>query len=89
MITFIGDVGLDYYVKQDQYLLGGCALNVATHFKRNSQAQATLISPSSLEANDQIEKHCSDLGIKTIPLKRNGPLPCQKIELDENGEKND
>lgn len=86
MITFLGDAGLDHYLEFSQKRLGGCALNVATHFKRNSKQPAQLIYPSSLD-DRSIEEHCARENIKAFPLRRNGQLPCQEISIATDGEK--
>ncbi len=87
MHYFIGDAGIDHYVQDDIHLLGGCSLNVATHFKRNTQLEATLLYPSS-SANSLIEEHCRKEGINSYPLIRESELPCQEIDITPLGEKN-
>ncbi len=86
MFTFIGDAGIDFYSEQSLHLLGGCSLNVATHFKRNTSKPCTLIYPSSCE-NQLIETHCLREGISSSPFIRNKRLPSQEIKIQENGEK--
>ncbi len=85
--SFLGDAGLDHYILEDELLLGGCSLNVATHFKRNSESEkeALLIFPTI--RNNPIEAHCQREAITTHPLFREGELPCQKIGRLPNGEK--
>lgn len=87
MYYFIGDAGIDYYVQEDIRRLGGCSLNVATHFKRNTPLEATLLYPSS-SSNSLIEEHCRKEGIHSYPLIRESQLPCQEIEISPLGEKN-
>ena len=87
MITFFGDAGIDHYVELDKKLLGGCALNVATHFKRNSTAKAQLIYPAS-SADREIVSHCLREDIHALALMRPNELPCQLITMTASGEKN-
>jgi len=86
MYYFIGDAGIDHYLQDDIRRLGGCSLNVATHFKRNTQLEATLLYPSSSE-NSLIEEHCRKEGINSYPLIRESQLPCQEIDISPLGEK--
>lgn len=87
MFTFIGDAGFDDYLISKETLLGGCALNVATHFSRNSNLTPTLIYPAGKD-NLYIEEHCQREGVNSIPLKREGLCPVQDIEVQNDGEKN-
>lgn len=86
MITFLGDAGIDHYIELNKKLLGGCALNAATHYARNSGLTANLIYPSSLD-DQTIESHCKHEGINTVALRRKGKLPCQEITISSVGEK--
>lgn len=86
MYYFIGDAGIDYYVQDNVRRLGGCSLNVATHFKRNTPLEATLLYPSS-PSNSLIEEHCRKEGIHSLPLIRESQLPCQEIDISPLGEK--
>lgn len=86
MFYFIGDAGFDHYKNLNQDFLGGCSLNAATHFKRNSKADATLIYPTNHD-NHLIEQHCQREGIRTIPITRDGTMPRQLINIRKDGEK--
>lgn len=86
MYYFIGDAGIDYYVQDNVRRLGGCSLNVATHFKRNTPREATLLYPSSA-SNCLIEEHCHKEEIHSYPLIREAQLPCQEIDISPLGEK--
>ncbi|MAF78864.1 MAG: hypothetical protein CME60_11925 [Halobacteriovoraceae bacterium] len=85
MFNFVGDAGIDHYTVENLKTLGGCSLNVATHFKRNSGDKATLFYPSIIE--NQIREHCQKVGIEAFPLLRTGKVPTQHIEHDSQGEK--
>ncbi|MFG1591900.1 carbohydrate kinase family protein [Halobacteriovorax sp. CON-3] len=87
MYTFIGDAGFDDYTSVHERHLGGCSLNVATHFMRNSNSKATLIYPAASDGQ-VIINHCQKEGIQAVPLFREGKTPVQFIETLESGEKN-
>ncbi|POB15172.1 PfkB family carbohydrate kinase [Halobacteriovorax sp. DA5] len=87
MYTFIGDAGFDVYSTSNEKFLGGCSLNVATHFKRNSNLRASLIYPAASDGQEIIS-HCQKEDIQAHPLERSGKTPIQFIETLESGEKN-
>lgn len=87
MFHFIGDAGIDYYKVENEKLLGGCSLNCATHFKRNSKAQASLYFPT-ISNNKKLSSHLKNEGIFSHPFKRDGDYPRQDIEILDTGEKN-
>ena len=86
---FIGDAGIDYYTNENEKLLGGCSLNAITHFKKNSSASASLVTPFSDCLHSQaIRNHCESIEAGLYPLMRTQPLPIQEIEVLDTGEKN-
>lgn len=87
MVHFVGDSCFDHYLNSDEFKLGGCSLNVATHYRRVSQNETHLYSPLARKRSQEIIGHCLNEGITLHSFEREGELPCQDIEILESGEK--
>lgn len=86
MILFVGDVGIDCYQTSegDKFFWGGCALNAWRAAKRASGAHKLLSikGESILAWPDDLKSESSQWP------SSNKALPCQKLTVDETGERN-